>query len=81
MKVDIVAPSHSVFSGKAAQVRVPAVEGELGILAGHTPLVSLLTTGEVRVATEDGTEDVFPIEDGFVTVDHDHIYILVNDRA
>ncbi|MCF2706617.1 F0F1 ATP synthase subunit epsilon [Arcanobacterium haemolyticum] len=78
MKVDIVAPTGAVWSGQADQVRVPAHDGEMGILEGHTPLMALLSSGKVIIVGSDGRERSIDVEGGFVTVDTDTVSVLVD---
>ena len=45
LKVDVVNAEESLFSGNAEFVALPGIEGELGILPGHTPLITLIRPG------------------------------------
>ena len=54
--VDIVSAEHEIWSGKATMVFAPGVMGELGIAPRHTPLLTKLKAGEVRVRGENGEE-------------------------
>ncbi|AWE42884.1 MULTISPECIES: F0F1 ATP synthase subunit epsilon [unclassified Actinobaculum] len=78
MLVEIVARSGPVWSGRADHVSVPSVNGAMGILPGHTPLMALLDAGPVEVRQGDGTVEVFDVDRGFVTVDSDHVYIVAD---
>ena len=49
--VDILTPERRVLQAQADSVVVPAADGELGILSGHTPLVAQLQPGEIRMRT------------------------------
>lgn len=77
--IEIVAADHKVWAGPTVSVVVPAVDGYLGILSGHAPLVAALGIGEV-VITPPGNES--PVEvavsGGFVRVDHDTVTILAD---
>ena len=53
---DIVTPAAKLFSNDAYMVVVPGVEGEMGFLQGHVPLVSTLADGIVRVQLEQNGE-------------------------
>ena len=57
MKVDIVTPEGVVYCGAANMVIAPGVEGQLGILPHHAPLMTMLQPGELRVK-----KDFAPIE-------------------
>lgn len=78
MKIDIVAPAGPLWRGEADRVIIPAQDGEMGILAGHTPLIALLTTGRVSVRVHGRADRNFDVDGGFATVDEDHVYILVD---
>lgn len=49
LKVSVVSANAEVWSGEAKQLTARTVEGEIGILAGHEPMLAILATGEVRV--------------------------------
>lgn len=79
MQVEIVARNGELWSGTASSVVVPALSGEMGILAGHTPLLAVLTAGTVQIkGTDDGVDRAIAIGPGFVTVDSDVITIVVD---
>ena len=54
LQVDVVSADKEVFSGKAQFVALPGEQGELGILPGHTPLITRIRPGTVRIKMEDG---------------------------
>ena len=54
LKVSVVAADHEVWSGEASMVVARTVEGQIGILAGHEPLLAMLAAGEVRVTLVGG---------------------------
>lgn len=58
LNVDVVSAEHSIFSGKAKFVALPGEAGELGILPGHTPLISRIRPGTVKIVLADSDEDV-----------------------
>lgn len=78
---DIVTPAAKLCSDDAYMVIVPGVEGEMGFLQGHVPLVSVLADGVARVQTEkDGEVKRFALQGGYVEVTGDKVIILA-DRA
>ena len=81
MHVDIVARSGELWSGEADSVIVPAFDGDLGILDGREPLLSVLRPGTVRVGFAQGREESFTIPQGFVVVDTDVVTIVVDDSG
>jgi F-type H+-transporting ATPase subunit epsilon len=74
--LDIVSAEEKLFSRAVRSLQVTGSEGELGILPGHTPLLTALKPGMVQVVFEDGTEDLFYIAGGFMEVQPDHITVL-----
>lgn len=76
LTVDIVAPDRTLWSGTAERVIAPSVEGEIGLLANHEPLLSLLRPGTVRVRGENGDVSEFRIKRGFVSFDHNIVNIV-----
>jgi len=56
-------------------------EGEIGILSGHTPLLAILTSGEVRVTQLGGGKIVATASEGFMSVEHDVVTIVARDAA
>lgn len=75
LTVDIVAPDRTLWSGTAERVIAPSVEGEIGLLANHEPVLALLRAGTVRVRTSGTETHEFAIERGFVSFDHNVITI------
>jgi len=57
--VDIVSAEQEIFSGLAEMVFAPAIMGEMGIAPRHTPLITQLAPGEVRLKLPDGEEQSF----------------------
>ncbi len=76
---DIVTPAAKLLSCEAEMVVVPGVEGEMGFLAGHAPLVSLLADGTVRLTPADGGEvKSFEVKGGYVQVTDSKVIILAD---
>lgn len=76
MKVTVVARSGPLWSGESNSVVFPSQEGEIGVLPRHTPMMALLQAGTVRIETSDGSTKSIEVNDGFVTVDQDNVYIV-----
>jgi F-type H+-transporting ATPase subunit epsilon len=74
--VELVAADRKVWEGEAKQVSARTVEGELGILPGHTPLLGILVSGDVRIKSMAGQIHVATIDSGFLSVDHDRVTIV-----
>jgi F-type H+-transporting ATPase subunit epsilon len=78
--VDIVSAEHEIFSGLAQAVFASAVEGELGIYPRHTPLLTRLKPGEVRVLKDNGEEEQFYVSGGMLEV-QPHVITVLADTA
>jgi len=76
LHVELVAADRKVWEGDAKQVSARTMEGELGILPGHTPLVGILVSGDVRIVTMAGQVHEATIDSGFLSVDHDQVTIV-----
>ncbi len=76
--VDIVAPDQILWSGTARSVSAPTVEGSIGLLAQHEPVLSVLRAGTVAVTSEDGARTELAITGGFLSFDHDAVTIVAD---
>ncbi|QEM83694.1 F0F1 ATP synthase subunit epsilon [Halomonas binhaiensis] len=77
IQCEIVSAESSVYSGSVEQVVAAGIMGDLGILAGHTPLLTELAPGPVRVLTEQG-EEHFYVSGGFIEVQPDKVIVLAD---
>jgi F-type H+-transporting ATPase subunit epsilon len=77
LRLEIVTAEHSVFSGDVDMVIAPGIEGELGILPRHAPLMTALQAGELRVKRSN-EEFSLCISGGFLEVRPDRIIILAD---
>ncbi|MFN2308739.1 MAG: F0F1 ATP synthase subunit epsilon [Gammaproteobacteria bacterium] len=78
--VDIVSAEAAIFSGAATMVYAPAEMGEVGIAPRHTPMLTRLKPGEVRVQTDDGKEQSFYVSGGMLEV-QPHVVTVLTDTA
>lgn len=76
IKVEIVSAEENIWSGLGTMVFAPGIMGELGIAPRHTPLITQLKPGDVRVQTEDGTEEFFFISGGILEIQPDIVTVL-----
>ena len=65
---DIVSAETEIFSGLVELLVASGVEGDLGICYGHTPLLTSLRPGPIRVKRQNGEEEVYYISGGFLEV-------------
>lgn len=75
IQLEVVTPERRVLAESVDMVTVPGLGGELGILPGHTPLISQLQTG-VLTYVQDGTNFPLHVSGGFVEVRDDHVSVL-----
>jgi F-type H+-transporting ATPase subunit epsilon len=78
--VDIVSAEQEIFSGLAEAVFASAVEGEVGIYPRHTPLLTKLKPGEVRVLKSGGEEEFYYVSGGMLEV-QPHVVTVLADTA
>ncbi|MEY4434508.1 MAG: hypothetical protein RIR16_548 [Actinomycetota bacterium] len=81
LRVELVAADKAVWSGDAKQVIAKTVEGEIGLLAGHEPMLAILSTGEVRITLPEGEVIKANAEDGFLSVEHDVVTVVARNAA
>jgi len=77
MQLEILTPSQHVYSGKVNLVKVPGSSGSFEILKNHAPIISALTDGELKVATEAGETMRYMTHGGVVEVHNNVIVVLV----
>jgi len=77
-KVDVVSAEESVLTGEATFVALPGEAGELGILPGHTPLISRIRPGTVKVVRPDGSEENLFVAGGILEVQPGSITVLAD---
>ena len=76
-QVEVVAVDGEIWSGEAEAVNARTLEGEVGILAGHTPLLGVLAPGHVvRVVEEGGNEIRIAAHGGFISVTDEGVQVL-----
>ena len=80
LQIELVAADRVVWSGQAREVLARTVAGDLGVLSGHAPLLSLLVPGVVEIRPLEGTDIVrVAVGDGFLSVSDNHVSILSED--
>ncbi|MBC8465091.1 MAG: ATP synthase F1 subunit epsilon [Parcubacteria group bacterium] len=75
---EIVTPERVVSKETIASLTLPTVAGELTVLTGHVPMVTVLSTGVIETEKEDGTRDIMAVSGGFVEVMHEKTVILAD---
>jgi F-type H+-transporting ATPase subunit epsilon len=74
--INVVSAEESIFSGEARFVALPGEAGELGIFPRHTPLITRIKAGSVRIEQADGSEEFIFVAGGILEVQPDCITVL-----
>jgi F-type H+-transporting ATPase subunit epsilon len=74
--IDVVSAEESIFSGEARFVALPGEAGELGIYPRHTPLITRIKAGSVRIEKADGGEEFVFVAGGLLEVQPNCITVL-----
>lgn len=80
MQCDVVSVKESLYSGAVTMLIAKGAGGELGIMPGHAPLVTLLQPGPIRVLLENGTEEIIYVSGGILEV-QPHVLTVLADTA
>src|SRR3954465_14578230 len=78
---ELITPEGVAFAGDAEMLVVPGAAGELGILAKHAPLISLLKPGEARITDEQGAVKRYATDDGYLQVRQNRAVVLVGEAV
>ena len=76
-RIKILASDHPFYQGECEMVIFPAIDGEMGVLADHEPMVTCLTSGEMRFLV-DGEWQSAAVADGIVVITPNHVEILAD---
>jgi len=79
LQIELVAADRVVWSGEAREVIARTAEGDLGVLTGHAPLLSLLVPGVVEIFPAEGETVRAAVGEGFISVAADRVSILSED--
>ena len=79
LNVSVVAADHEVWTGEATMVVAKTVEGEIGILPGHEPMLAILASGEVRVTLTGGSSIRANADDGYLSVENDTVTVVARN--
>lgn len=75
LTLEIVTPEAKVYSDTIDSVVIPTVQGEIGVLPGHIPLVTQVEHGELQV-TKGGSSQLLAVSGGFAQIDGDRVRVL-----
>jgi F-type H+-transporting ATPase subunit epsilon len=76
LNVSVVAVDRKIWVGAAKSIVAKTTEGEIGIMPGHEPMLSLLVDGLVRIEPVDGDKVVVAVHGGFAAMDSDNVRVL-----
>jgi len=81
--LQLVTLTGTKFDGDAYEVILPTQDGEIGVLPGHMPLISVATTGVIMVRRQprdpDGARELFAISGGVIEIDHNTLRVIVDE--
>lgn len=77
LRLEIVTPEQKTYSDDVDSVVIPAIDGEIGVLPQHVPLMTQLLPGELRVM-KDGHELRLAVGEGFVEINSDKVAVLTD---
>ena len=83
LKVSVISPEKVLYEGEAESVVVPAFDGELGVLTGHAPLMTLIGNGILRLRERAGPESErkFSVAGGFLQVADNHVRVVTESAS
>jgi F-type H+-transporting ATPase subunit epsilon len=77
-QVDVVSAEENIFCGEASFIALPGESGELGILPGHTPLISRIKAGAVRIHCDGKDEELVFVAGGVLEVQPRSVTVLAD---
>lgn len=76
MQVEVVSADQVVWSGEATNIIATTVDGDVGILPGHSPLIGVLVPGAVVIYSTDNTREIVAVDGGFISVAQGRVSVL-----
>jgi F-type H+-transporting ATPase subunit epsilon len=77
LNVSVISPEATLFEGEAPSITAPAFDGEVGILTGHAPMVTVLGTGTLKV----GNGPAFTVSGGFLQVVDNQVRVVTESAS
>tara|TARA_X000000368_G_scaffold301499_1_gene240225 strand:+ start:449 stop:685 length:237 start_codon:yes stop_codon:yes gene_type:complete len=78
MILEIITPEEQVFTGEVSSVIFPGTSGEFEVQNNHAPIISTLTSGEIRIKTSDNNTKNFDINGGVIEMQNNKIIVLAD---
>jgi F-type H+-transporting ATPase subunit epsilon len=76
MKLEIITPEKTLFTGEVNLVQLPGIDGSFEILNNHAPLISALKEGKIKIQHTDKKEEFFDVKGGVIEVLKNKVLIL-----
>ena len=77
----VVSAREQIYDGEISMLIASGSEGEIGVLAGHTPMITLLKPGSMRLQTADGNEEVIYVSGGVLEIQPKLVTVLADTAA
>lgn len=79
LDVQVVATDHALWSGEAKALTGRTVDGDIGILPGHSPVLAVLAEGELRIEPVEGSVVKANVKGGFFSVDNNKVTVVADE--
>jgi F-type H+-transporting ATPase subunit epsilon len=76
MRLEIITPETTLYTGEVSLVQLPGIDGSFEILSNHAPLISVLSAGKVKAQDAQKQTQYFEIKGGVVEVLHNKVLVL-----
>lgn len=76
MQVEVVSADQVVWSGKGTNIIAKTTDGDIGILAGHSPVLAVLVPSSVEIVCPDGSREIVAVDGGFISVAQGRVSVL-----
>ena len=82
LTVNLVSADKPIWSGSASMVVAKTAEGEIGLLAGHEPMLAILAPGKIKITPAEGPAVIAESEDGgFLSIERDIVMVVVRSAS
>ncbi len=76
--LEVLKPAEKIYEGEVASVSAKALDGELGILPHHAPLLTVLGAGEIKIQPDEKSEFKIEIRSGILKVENNLVQVFLN---
>ncbi|WP_203135808.1 MULTISPECIES: F0F1 ATP synthase subunit epsilon [unclassified Microbacterium] len=81
LQVTLVSAEEEVWTGEASLVVAKTIEGEIGFMQGHEPMLAILAEGQVRITEPSGNKVIADARDGFVSMENNRLTVVAGNAA